>query len=893
MFFKYLKTTSVLILLIIFTNLFKNYIRIYDNDLSILQNASLLFEATNETKSEILSILDFIHISKTEKYPDLKKLYLDIELSSLEKSKVNINQVLKKKKYFNAKIKFDEKGDLLKIKFRMRGKNHWHHRLDKPSLRLKLKKQSPYKMMRHINLISPEGRTVIENYYPDKIAKKIGLTGHYGELIELIINNKSYGIYHLISREDESMIRLNNKMPGPILIGKYLNEKWEIDNFEIININSINHNKDIFKKMITTLNTKKDSINWSTYKNFWEIVNFEQTAKFISLNNILGILHNDYFHNQEFYFDPTKGRIEPIISDAMSLGTMIYPWGKRRYSLNTITTSEKPNFKTSLNQKTNPLLNIVLVDPEFYSERISVLYRLIKGELSYENQKKYLQKIYKEIDKTVYRDKKKSHINFRIGGWNYNRYSNIEYEIYKKNVFFYLDNRIKYLKKEINKNNLILQRLTLKEYPDKKFIRIKYKGHGGIIFDKKNSKKLNIIIPKNGKLKKINSSKLKLYSGLKIKKNDNYQTNMKRGSDIFHTNHYMPDYQSYIIQLDKNNFRNKDIEKFFNDILNNKLIKNIEWEDDTFSEISRLNYNNHSLHIWNKIKLNNKKKIILGPGVIELKENLKINKDQILYVLPGTTILMYPEISIHSKGKVIIDGTKKKITIKSKYVDSPWGNISINSKNSNGSILKNLSVSGGSVSNIENVRYSGMISFFWNEGILLEDLIVSDNKKGDDTIHFSNSKGIIKNLKILNCFGDCIDFDYSQYNLSNLNIVNSINDGLDFMESTIYGKNIKIKNSGDKAISAGEKSTIKIKGITIDNSLIGIAVKDLSRVDLNNVYFTNNSVAIDIYRKNWRYYKEGEIFMQNFHFTQNALDILTTDLSALKFDTKGLIVKNK
>ena len=277
MFFRYLKTISVLTVLIVFTNLFKNYIKIYDKDLSIPQNASLLFEATNETKSEILSILDFIHISNTKKFPDLKKLYLDIELSSLEKSKVNINKVLEKKnepiftaevesiidqnvekkKYFNAKIKFGDKGDLLKIKFRMRGKNHWHHRLDKPSLRLKLKKQNPYKMMRHINLISPEGRTVIENYYPDKIAKKIGLTAHYGELVELIINNKSYGIYHLTSREDESMIRLNNKMPGPLLIGKYLNEKWEIDNFEIININSIDNNRDIFKKMITTLNTKK------------------------------------------------------------------------------------------------------------------------------------------------------------------------------------------------------------------------------------------------------------------------------------------------------------------------------------------------------------------------------------------------------------------------------------------------------------------------------------------------------------------------------------------------------------------------------------------------------------------------------------------------------------
>ena len=109
----------------------------------------------------------------------------------------------------------------------MRGKNHWHHRLDKPSLRLKLKKEKPYKMMRHINLISPEGRTIIENYYPDIIAKKIGLTAHHGELIELIINNKSYGIYHLTSREDESMIRLNKRMPGPLLLGQYLKEKWK------------------------------------------------------------------------------------------------------------------------------------------------------------------------------------------------------------------------------------------------------------------------------------------------------------------------------------------------------------------------------------------------------------------------------------------------------------------------------------------------------------------------------------------------------------------------------------------------------------------------------------------------------------------------------------------
>ena len=46
------------------------------------------------------------------------------------------------------------------------------------------------------------------------MSKKIGLVGHYGEMVELIINNKSYGLYHLHSREDESMVRINKRMPG-------------------------------------------------------------------------------------------------------------------------------------------------------------------------------------------------------------------------------------------------------------------------------------------------------------------------------------------------------------------------------------------------------------------------------------------------------------------------------------------------------------------------------------------------------------------------------------------------------------------------------------------------------------------------------------------------------
>lgn len=113
------------------------------------------------------------------------------------------------------------------------------------------------------------------------------------------------------------------------------------------------------------------------------------------------------------------------------------------------------------------------------------------------------------------------------------------------------------------------------------------------------------------------------------------------------------------------------------------------------------------------------------------------------------------------------------------------------------------------------------------------------------------------------------------------------------MESRIKGKDIFIINALDKGISAGENSKITLNNINISNSLIGIAVKDLSKVSLDKVVFNKNSVAVDIYRKNWRYKKEGELNLNNFKFNNNILDISTININALKFDTKNLSIEKK
>ncbi len=891
---KYFKTLFALLFVLIIVSIFSNYSKLYKNHFSILKKIALVYEALIDLKSDIISLSNFTYGEKTN---NIKKIYLDIELSALEKSKINLrnNKFNKniRKQYYDATLKFEETNIPIEIEFRMRGKNKWHHRLEKPSLRLKLKKNNPYKMMRHVNLTSPEGRTSIENYYADIVGKKIGLVAHFGEMIELIINNQSFGIYHLHSREDESFIRLNKRMPGPILLGQELNNNWDIKDFKIVNMKSISRNKDIFEKMINSIIIDKKNLKWEDFLKIWEVLNYNQFAKFFAVNSIIGNIHNDYEHNHEFYFDPTKGKIEPIISDALCCGTFLYPRGKDRVNLKTFFNNEKPNYDIGINQKTNPLLNILLLDPTFYDSRINLLNNYLNNELSPKNQKKYLEEIYKDIDDTVYKDNLKSYIVGSIGGWRFKKYSNNEYEKSKKNILFFNKERSKYLKNKLNENKLILNYLYLNEYPNKKFLKVNYRGHNSLILDTELiTNSIKILNPVNGNLEEKNTKDIKIFTGLKIAQNKNKLTNLKLGKDIFHDHEYVPDFQTYIFEIENKDFEKSKIEKYFINSINNEHVKNIEWNNNEKNFIKKINYNKNSLHIWNKAS-DEVKKLVLGPGEVELKENLIISEKQELEILPNTLILIWPNVSIFSRGKVIADGSLGKIKLQRKFQDQHWGNFSLIGKNSNGSILKKVEISGGSLSGIQNINFSGMVSIFWNKDISLIDLNISNNTLGDDTLHFSNSSGNIKNLVINNCYADCIDFDYSKYTLENLVVEDSINDGIDFMESNIKGNNIKIKNSLDKGISAGEASKIKLKNLTISDSNIGIAVKDKSIVEINNVRLFDNLVGIDIYKKNWRYGEEGKIFLKDFEVKTNQVDLSTTNFESIKFDTKEMKVNIK
>mgnify|MGYP001191272684 FL=1 len=95
---------------------------------------------------------------------------------------------------------------------------------------------------------------------------------------------------------------------------------------------------------------------------------------------------------------------------------------------------------------------------------------------------------------------------------------------------------------------------------------------------------------------------------------------------------------------------------------------------------------------------------------------------------------------------------------------------------------------------------------------------------------FSNIK--VEEAFVENVNNDCLDVSYGDYNFNRLNL----------------------KNCGDKAISIGEKSDVKLNKIKIENTNYGMVVKDSSTAVVDNIDVKKSNICLSAYNKKQMFY---------------------------------------
>ena len=176
-------------------------------------------------------------------------------------------------------------------------------------------------------------------------------------------------------------------------------------------------------------------------------------------------------------------------------------------------------------------------------------------------------------------------------------------------------------------------------------------------------------------------------------------------------------------------------------------------------------------------------------------------------------------------------------------------------KKKNGSLIhlngsfntKNLIVEDLSFPSLDGyVLYSG-INLINSNNIIKNTLIL--NSSSEDAINIIASESYIDNLLIKDSLSDGIDIDGGSLVFGKISCHNITNDCLDVSGVHLNGNLLVVKKAGDKGFSAGEKSFGNIKTIKVFDSEIGVAVKDSSEIELNELKLEKVKLGIAVFNK--------------------------------------------
>jgi|TARA_B100000315_G_C14573311_1_gene586713 hypothetical protein len=231
-------------------------------------------------------------------------------------------------------------------------------------------------------------------------------------------------------------------------------------------------------------------------------------------------------------------------------------------------------------------------------------------------------------------------------------------------------------------------------------------------------------------------------------------------------------------------------------------------------------------------------------GAYTLLEDLIIPSGMMLVIDPGVTLNLDRSSSVVSYSPVSLLGTAQKNI---KVIGRSFGNsfIVMNAKDRSEiqhSVFRDLSETKN------NPSISGSVTFYESE-VEIRSSVFANNTNVDDHLNIIRSNFVIENTKFSNSYSDAIDIDFSRGRIDKLEIDSAANDGVDFSNSTVNVTGLRISGTQDKAVSIGEGSHISISNALLDNSKVGVAIKDSSTFWGEGIQISNTEYGYALYNK--------------------------------------------
>ncbi len=790
----------------------------------------------------------------------LKSFRLSIKQTDIDKLNSDLPHS-GKNEYVQAYLKISDEPKVRKIKTRYRGDTNLHWLYPQKSLRIKLSKNDIYNFEKKFNLINPaHHRSPMIDFVSYKVCRELGiLTPDYFPT-RVFLNGQFMGVYSYLSQIDESTLRKSRRMPGSIYAGEGVTHVNWLDQYGVPRL----WQDEKFWKKVASRNAEQknnrediilfiDSINNCSDEDFFKFINQyinkEKYFKYMAFEVMLGGSHHDYAHNHKIYFDPYMGKFEP------------FQWDFREWNW-----IERKDFSYY------PLLHRIKLNPILETERDQYLFEIMNNysaDYFISELEKFSDLTKKDLASDGNRDSGININNLQLMGVAI-PFSMRDLQREQLALTTKVQNRRKFLKSMLDTAKV--DYFFSKKNEDLWQLLFAVDGNSGVMLELDNffngKTQIHRDLNFNGKLDREELGLIKnmqiLYPGKRPIPKEN-STRLGREELI-----NAPLYYSFLIKGD--NIKPVVEAGGAKNIITGQ---NILVTNKTFI----IKEEAASIHPW-KLLPPQTENIELS-GDIELENDLVFDAFTEVVIAPGTTFTMGPGASIFFHGKVEARGTEEQpIRFIKRNNSAPWGVVAVQGKGANNSVFRFVEFDNGSIDHHELIHYTAPFNIHDVEWFEVKNCRIGQNFTGDDSMHIAYAKGIIDSCLFENAKSDALDIDISEVKISNSLFYNSGNDAVDIMTSTLKMTDNIIISSGDKGVSVGEWSTAKLNNNIAVNNLIGIEVKDKSRVEVSEfVIIDARQKAINLYNKNKRYDEGG--FLQGTKMLMLGNDTVTADKKSI------------
>jgi hypothetical protein len=710
--------------------------------------------------------------------------------------------------------------DFLNGEFRLKGDLMDHIQGDKWSFRIKLKKDFAWNNVRTFSVQDPITRSFLHEWLAHRIFDREDvLTTRYG-FVPLVLNNQSKGIYAWEEHFEKHLVESRNRREGPIVrfdetlfwnrsMEFNKTEKlWDVDYFGAAKITPFKEGSTTSDSLKTRQAVEAQKLllqykNWSMPVS--EIFDIDILARYYALMDITQAYHGFTWHNQRFYFNPVTCLLEPIAFDGF-IENGVY----RRIEEPVISLLDPAKIESF--RKEELLLYQVFTDSLFNKKYLNYL-------------KAYSNPVYIEQMIDEYSHESDSLENLIRMEFPYYRFSfdfiRQQAELIKENLEDIAANIPKLGKafSEVNREKFKKQ-FTAEANPELTPLMV----HA--YFDKS-----------TGKMEILNyhGSEISVFGALI---SDNLPVNFSPRVEVTAYDGLNPGKAS--VQVQGEPYRlvfsvggqtlETDVSHWpFSDDLSarQRLVRSANTGDLPWSGDSVVFSGEYTFASDVYIPAN--KKVIFQPGT-------KIN------LTGGAGFFSFSAFRSNGEEDALVEFFSSDRTSQGVHVlqAAERSVLSYTRFYQLGSIDR-----GGWQTPSAVTFYEADVDFY--------RCMFESNVNCDDALNTVRSDFVAENCRFENTFADAFDSDFCTGEVINCTFVNIGNDAIDFSGSVVTISGCEMTMVDDKAISGGENSTLFVENCIIEKATIGVASKDLSHVELNNIEMTNTVYGFVVFIKKPEY----------------------------------------